>query len=149
MVFFYLISDQHLEKFAALHFKQEYGDFILLLALFVLVLGCLIILYYAWFYVKELIVRFLQRQQKRYGSIQFLRQMDHDCKEMIWGLLQTNRQKITPYEINEKNCILLEAGVFIQDRECFKIKDEDWQLIRKYQKKIFFESHFSNCSNTK
>lgn len=65
--------------------------------------------------------------------------------------MKTKQQKIAPLEISKNGneyAYLMQIGVVKQEREYFKIKDEVWQLLQKYQKEIFIEAKFSNHINT-
>lgn len=143
-IIFYSIDDMGLDKLAVLRFKQEYGGFIFIVALFCWIISVLIVLRHIFNIVRTLILNYSQNKHAKEQRILLFQTLDSGCKEMLWSLLQANQQTIMPREINEKNCDLLEKRVFFQDGKYFKVKDEDWLLLQKYQNKIFFGEQFSN-----
>ena len=151
MAIFYSINDEILDKFSALYFKQEYGGFIFVFSLFFWVLSFLIALTYVYVYIKKWILGYFHKKQLIYKNILALSELNVSCKIILWNLVKTKQQKIAPLEISKNGneyAYLMQIGVVKQEREYFKIKDEVWQLLQKYQKEIFIEAKFSNHINT-
>ena len=65
MIIFYSINDEILGKFSAFHFKQEYGGFVFILALFFWVLSVLIVCNY----LKNFFLEYCNKRQFMFQKI--------------------------------------------------------------------------------
>ena len=94
-------------------------------------------------YIAKWILGYFYKKQLICKNIRALSELNINCKTILWNLVKTNQQKITPLEISKNGneyAYLMETRIVVQNRDYFKVEDEIWQLLQKYQKKIFVKT---------